>query len=184
MTTEVEFREAFTHLFAYCFESINTHLTDQLKTKQTPFSVYMREKHENLKEEEPDISKRSTEIARLWKLENEKVKDEYKEKAENYIPDKKKNKKRDGGLNNFQLFCKFERDAFVPKNKGDKKQSTRELSLVWKDFDDDKKTEYRKAAVKYNTDHDSYSNLAKQFKSQKHSKKNNNSQKSKKSKKA
>ena len=182
MTTEVEFREAFTHLFTYCFDSINAHLSEQLKTKQTPFSVYMKEKHEKLKEEMPDISKRSTEIARLWKDESDKVKVDYKEKAENYVPDKKKNKKRAGGLNNFQLFCKFERDAFVPKKKGDKKQSTRSLSLVWKDFGVDKKLEYKNAAVKYNKDHGSYSNLAKEFGPKKNSQKKN-SKKSKGSKK-
>jgi hypothetical protein len=151
MTTQVEFGEAFTHLFAYCFQSINDHITEQSKSKKTPFSLYMKEKHKELKVDIPDISKRSTSISNLWKAEPKNVVDAYKKLAENYVPEENnQKKKRAGGLNCFQMYCKFERDGFVKKNKDDKKQSTRDLSVSWKLVTKEKKDEYKVASEKYN----------------------------------
>lgn len=165
MTTQIEFKDAVNHMFSYAFGSINRHMEEQMKTKQTPYSLYMKEQHEVLKKSIPDISQRSKTISSQWKNVDKKTKEDFKEKAENYVPDKndKKEHKRKGGLNNFQLFCKIERDNFVPKDKDEKKQSTRELSNVWKNVSDDKKKEYKKAAEQYNENHEDYSELVKKF---------------------
>lgn len=173
MTTEIGFEEAFTHTLTYCFDSIKEHIDDQVKPKKTAYSLFMKDQHEKLKEEVPDISIRSKTISGLWKNVSNKVEKEYKEKAINYVPEKNDQlkKKRKGGLNNFQMFCKIERDQYVKKDKNDKKQSTHELSEVWKKVNDDDKGNYRKAAEQYNLNHDDYSDLAKQFGKKKNSNK-------------
>jgi len=161
MTTEIEFKDAVEHLVSYTFSSISRYIDEQLKSKQTPYSLYMKEKHEELKEEIPDISVRSKTISTLWKNEDKELKKNYEQRAKDYVPEEKKNepKKRAKGLNNFQFFCKVERDKFVKKNEGDKKQSTRQLSDVWKNIKDDKKGEYKNAAEEYNKNPDDYQEL-------------------------
>lgn len=174
MTTELEIRDAFTHLFDYCFKTVGEHITDQLKSKQTAYTLYMKEKHEELKGEIEDISIRSKTISSMWKDENKNIKDDYTKRALDFEPEKnalKKQKRKKGVYNNFQFFCMVERNNYVKKNKDDKKQSTRELSEIWKTVSPEQKEEYKKATEKYNNNKDLYEKLASQFEQKKSNKK-------------
>lgn len=182
MAVQLDFGDAIPHLFQYAFSTVNKHFAEQSATKHTPYAMYMKDQHEKLKEEIPDISKRSQTIAEKWHDVSDKVKKDYIQKAKDFVPEKDEKKKRKGGLNNFQIFCKLQRDK-TPVGKDGKKQSTRELSQIWKDISEDEKEKYKEAAVEYNENHDSYEELAKRFgKSQKNSnKKKKGSKKDKKS---
>jgi len=166
MTTQIEITTGLAHLFGYCFDTINAHVNSQIVSKKNPFSLYMKDEHQKLKNTIPDISDRSKTIANNWKNASMEVKDGYQKLADNYMAEKKENirKKREGGLNNFQFFCKVQRENFVPTNPNDKKQSTRELSIVWNTFDDTHKHKFKEAVDKYNNDKETYQALVKKLK--------------------
>ena len=84
MTTQVHFDQGISHMLSYCFGTVQEHITMQSKSKKTPFSLYMKNKHNELKQKCPDISERSKKIGKLWKSESDEVKEKYKLLSEQY----------------------------------------------------------------------------------------------------
>ena len=156
--SQVDLKIALSSLLTYTFTSINEHVKIKQNTNKTPYSLFLKEKHIELKDNNKDISFKSKYISGLWDNMTNEEKQPYIEKSKNYKPEIKIRKERKKvGINSFHYFCKVKRQIQKKdyiKHKIDKKDysfySNVDLGEKWKLLSEKQKNKYKEAANKYN----------------------------------
>ena len=145
MSTDVPLTTAIDHYINYAFSIAENHINGAITHQPGGYCLFMTEKHEELKETEPDMSKRSSIIASLWK--DTEIKKEYNKKAKNYVAPVVKNKSL-GKLNSFQFYCKMKKVRCIKKNRD--VPNITEMSKSWTNMSDEKKELYKQKTNLYN----------------------------------